>query len=299
MPNELERPVVPASEPWSIRRALSWATEDFRARGFASPKLDAELLLGDAIGLDRIHLIIDGDRPLDTNELSRFRDLIKRRRTGEPVAYILGQREFYGLAIAVDRHVLIPRPDTEILVETALKRTQEIEDGRALDLCTGSACVALVLAKRRPNWEITATDIAADAIEVARKNAERLGLLDRIRLLVGDLTEPLAADERFHLITANPPYIPAGDIPGLDPGIRDFEPKLALDGGADGLRVTRRIIEAAPRLLEPGGVLAVEVGFDQGPRAEELMEAAGFTDVERARDYGRHERVVSGLRGGC
>jgi len=287
---------VPHPEPWSIRRALSWATEDFRTRGFESPRLDAELLLGHAIGLDRVHLIIDGERPLDAGELSRFRDLIRRRRRAEPVAYILGQREFFGMAIAVDRRVLIPRPDTEILVETALRRTERLDAfGTALDLCTGSGCVALAFARQRRNWRITGVDISAEAIELAGENAARLGLDGGIRLLVGDLTEPLGPDERFDLLTANPPYIPAAEVQRLEPGIRDFEPNIALDGGADGLRVTRRIVELAPGVLEPGGVLALEIGYDQGLRVEELMRAAGFVQIERARDYGRHERVASGV----
>ena len=201
---------MPRPELWSIQRAVSWATEDFRARGFSSPRLDAELLLGHAIGLDRVHVIIEGDRPLDANELSRFRELIKRRRAAEPVAYILGQREFFGLAIAVDRRVLIPRPDTETLVEMSLRRTERLDaSGRALDLCTGSGCVALAFARERQSWQITAVDISADAIDLGRKNAERLGLVSTIRFLVGDLYGPLGPDERFDLITANPPYIPA------------------------------------------------------------------------------------------
>jgi release factor glutamine methyltransferase len=286
---------VSRPELWSIRRAVSWATEDFRARGFSSQRLDAELLLGHAIGLDRVHVIIEGERPLDASELSRFRELIKRRRAAEPVAYILGQREFFGLAITVDRRVLIPRPDTEILVETALKRTERLDAGRALDLCTGSGCVALAFARQRQSWQIAAVDISADAIELGRRNAERLGLIAGIRFLVGDLSEPLGPGERFDLIMANPPYIPAPEVDRLEPGIRDFEPTIALDGGPDGLRVTRRIIESAPGLLERGGVLALEVGYNQGPRVEESMHCAGFGRILRARDYGGHERVVSGV----
>jgi release factor glutamine methyltransferase len=287
---------VSVPELWSIQRAVSWATEDFRARGFSSPRLDAELLLGHAIGLDRVHLIIEADRPLDASELSRFRELIKRRRTAEPVAYILGRREFFGLAIAVDRRVLIPRPDTEILVETALKRTERLDAARrALDLCTGSGCVALAFARQRQSWQLTAVDVSADAIELGRQNAERLGLASTIRFLVGDLYEPLPVDERFDLITANPPYIPAPEVERLEPGIREFEPTIALDGGPDGLRVTRRIIQGARKLLAPGGVLALEMGYDQGPRVEELMQAVGLTRILRARDYGGHERVASGM----
>ncbi len=286
-----------ATESWTIARVLSWATTDFKARGVDAPRLDAELLLALALGIDRIQLILQHQRPLEPAELSRYRDLIKRRRLGEPVSYLLGEREFYGLTIRVDPRVLIPRPDTETLVDVALERTRERSMyGRALDLCTGSGCVAIAFASRRPCWRTTAVDASAGAAEVARDNVVRLGFAWSVGVLDGDLFEPLADDARFELVTANPPYVPHGEIAALDAGIRDFEPRLALDGGDDGLTTARRIVAVGPSRLEPGGVLAVEVGAGQSDAVARLFEQAGFVAIERRRDYGGHERVVSGIR---
>jgi release factor glutamine methyltransferase len=287
----------PNSDPWSIKRVLAWATDDFKRRGNQSARLDAELLLGEALGFDRIQLIVQAERPLAEGELGRYRELIKRRRVGEPIAYILGRREFFALPMVVDRRVLIPRPDTEILVESALRATlaQHLY-GRMLDLCTGSGCVAIAFAKARPTWRVTAVDVSPDAANVARENVRRAGVVHNLAVLEGDLFAPLAADARFELITANPPYIPSGDIAGLAADVRDFEPRLALDGGADGLDITRRIIAEAARYLSPGGLLALEGGFDQAPAVAELLAGAGYTDVTRAKDLAGIERVVTGRR---
>ena len=285
------------SETWTIARVLAWAADDFKTRGLESPRLDAEVLLCEALATDRVKLIVESQRPLEPAELSRYRDLIKRRRSGEPIAYILGRREFFGLQFRVDRRALIPRPDTEALLEVALARTREhYMFGNALDLCTGSGCVAIAFAKQRPTWRVTALDASEEAIALAVENATRLGAVFGIRFGVGDLTAPLAESERFDVITANPPYIPSADIASLDPGIRDFEPRAALDGGADGLAIVRRVVtESAPRLV-PGGILAVEVQYDQSDRVAELFEQAGLSEIERRRDYGAHERVVSGKK---
>ncbi|HWA78128.1 MAG TPA: peptide chain release factor N(5)-glutamine methyltransferase [Polyangiaceae bacterium] len=286
------------SEAWSIGRVLCWAADDFGRRGLPSPRLDAELLLGHVLGVDRIRLIVDATKPLADAELSAYRELIKRRRRGEPIAYIRGEREFYGRPFRVDARVLVPRPDTETLVETALKRTLNRSlYGRALDLCTGSGCVATSFALERRTWRVTGLDVSEAAARLARENAERLGAAFSTRWLVGDLYEPLAAGERFELITANPPYIPHADIATLDADVRDFEPHLALDGGADGLALLRRVIQHAPDYLAPAGILALEVGHDQASRVSELLEARGFQAIESARDYGRIERVVSGCYG--
>jgi release factor glutamine methyltransferase len=282
------------TEPWTVGRVLAWATADFRSRAIETARLDAELLLGLALGLDRIRLILEHQRPLAPEELSRYRDLIKRRRGGEPIAYIRGEREFYGLPIRVDPRVLIPRPDTETLVEVALERTRARSMfGNALDLCTGSGCVAIAFSHTRRTWRVTGVDASIGALEVARINALCLGVVPGLRFLEGDLFAPLGPDERFDLITANPPYIPDAELAELDAGIREFEPRLALAGGSDGLDVIRRIVEEAPGHLSPGGVLALEVGHDQADRVAELFEQAGLSQIGRRRDYGGHERVVS------
>jgi len=283
------------NEPWSIRRLVIWATEDFRSRDFDSPRLDAELLLGHVLGKTRIEIILEGERPLDKAELDGFRELVRRRRTGEPTAYLLGTREFYGTSLEVNSKVLIPRPDTEILVEVALERTKErAAAGNAIDLCTGSGCVAIAFALNRRGWAVTGVDVSAEAIEVASRNATRTGLSFGIDFKIGDLFAALEPAHQVELITANPPYIPSDVIPTLDVGVRAFEPHLALDGGTDGLVVIRRIVEQAPLWLVPGGVLALEVGYDQGPRALELVKARGFIDVALHRDYGKNDRVVCG-----
>jgi release factor glutamine methyltransferase len=284
------------AEPWSIGSVLRWASDDFTKRGLKSGRLDAELLLGHVLGVDRVRLIVDATRPLGEAELSAFRELIKRRRRGEPIAYLRGEREFYGHRFRVDARVLVPRPDTETLVEVALNRTRARSlYGRALDLCTGSGCVAIAFARERPTWKVSGVDLSAAALSLARENSVRLGAAFSTRWLVSDAFSALNPNERFELVTANAPYIPRADIEGLDADVRDFEPRLALDGGADGLDLIRRLVLEAPAYLAPGGVLALEVGHDQAARVEQLLQKAGFLEIERRRDYGGIERVVSGV----
>jgi release factor glutamine methyltransferase len=285
------------ADEWTVARVLAWAADDFRKRGLDSPRLDAELLLGHTLGVERLRLFVDSSRVLGATELTRYRALIQRRRRAEPIAYILGQREFHGLALRVDRRVLVPRPDTETLVEAALERTRGAHlYGEALDLCTGSGCVAIAFARRRPTWRVTGADVSPDALAVARDNAARLGTAWGVHFVQGDLDAALPPDARFDLVTANPPYIPTGDLAGLPPDVRDHEPRLALDGGPDGLDVVRRTVGAAGRRLRDGGLCAIEIGHDQAGRAATIFEAEGFQEIERRRDYGGIERVVSGRR---
>jgi release factor glutamine methyltransferase len=285
------------TEIWTVGRVVRWAADDFRARGMQSPRLEAELLLAHVLSTDRVRLIVEPDRPLETDELRRYKDFIVRRRKGEPVAYIRGQKEFYGRTFHVDARVLVPRPDTETLVETALRRTGEAKvGGRYLDLCTGSGCVAITLARERPTCQVCAVDLSPDALAVARENAVRLGAVQNVAWLAGDLFEPLAAQSnvRFNLMTANPPYIARHEIGMLTADIRDFEPQLALLGGDDGLDVTRRIVAGAPPWLRTGGVLAVEIESAQATEVVRLFGEAGFADVVVDKDYGARDRVVSG-----
>jgi release factor glutamine methyltransferase len=295
--SEPERPQVErtVSEAWTIARVLKWAADDFRKRNNPSPRLDAELLLAHALDADRIRLVLDSERQLNDAELGRFRELIRRRRSGEPIAYILGRREFYGLSFAVDRRGLVPRPDTEPLVEVALERTRARSmHGLALDLCTGTGCVAIAFAKARPTWRVTASELSLETAELAWENVRRLGVTFSVSVAVGDLFAPVTG-RRFDLVVANPPYVPSGDIAGLDTDVRDFEPRLALDGGADGLDLVRRVVAEAASHLTPGGLLAVEIGHDQGERTRELFESAGFRELALRRDYGGRDRVVSGV----
>lgn len=280
---------------WTIARVLSWAASDFRSRGSESPRLDAEVLLANALGTDRVRLITDSQRPLTAEELASFKEMIRRRRTAEPVAYILGHREFWGASYRVNRHVLVPRPDTETLVEVALDRTRARSMfGSLLDLCTGSGCVAIAFARERPTWRVSASDVSADALNVAVENAIRNGVSHVINFREGDLFAAVAGEARFDAITANPPYIPSDELRQLAADVRDHEPLLALDGGASGLETLRRIVRDAPRYLARNGVLALEVGHDQARRVAEGFARAGYTDVELRKDYGGHERVVSG-----
>jgi release factor glutamine methyltransferase len=287
---------VTSDTTWTIAAVLKWATDDFRTRGIESPRLDADVLLAHAIGTTRTQLVIDMQKPLAEAELARFRDLVKRRRMREPVAYLVGQREFYGRTFRVDARVLVPRPDTETLVEVALSRTRATSmSARGLDVCTGSGCVAITLARERPTIRVIGADISPGAIAVAEENALRLGAYGA-SFVVCDLYGDLGA---FDWITANPPYIATSEVAALAPDIARFEPRLALDGGPDGFEIVRRIVVSARAHLRVGGVLAVEVGLGQADRAAAMLHEAGFSAIERARDYARIERVVSGVRGGA
>jgi release factor glutamine methyltransferase len=243
----------------------------------------------------RIELYAHFDRPLSATELATYRDLVSRRLAGEPVAYLLGRKEFWSLDLAVDARVLIPRPDSETLVEEALERLAGRTGAlRIGDVGTGSGALALALAKERPEALVFATDLSPDALAVARANAERLGLA--VTFLEGDLAAPLSSEGGFDLIVANLPYIPTADIAGLSADVRS-EPHLALDGGADGLALVRRMVEVAPGLLQPAGCLALEIGAGQAGATAELLAAAGFGDIRMRQDLGGIDRVVSGVRG--
>ncbi len=280
---------------WTIGSLIQWATDDFRARGIENPRLDAELIVAFALKTTRMQLIIDSKRPLEGAELAKLRDLVRRRRAREPVAYLRGEREFFGLPFRVTSSVLIPRPDTETLVTVGLARTAHLSLAlRHLDLCTGSGCVAIAIARARPTAQVFATDISEDALVVARENAYRLGAYN-VAFRAGDLFEPVRdLHPKLDLITANPPYIASAEIPSLQPEIKDFEPRVALDGGADGLDLVRRIVEGAPAHLARGGILAIEIGEGEASETRALFERSGFADIQTERDYGKIERVVSG-----
>jgi release factor glutamine methyltransferase len=291
---ETENNAAPQSDPWTVDRLVRWVTEDLKTRGVESPRLEAELLLAQALACDRLALILDRERLVQGEPLALFRALVQRRRKHEPVAYLRGEREFYGRKFRVDPRVLVPRPDTETLVEVALKRTRERSMfARVLDLCTGSGNVAITIAKERPTWQVRGSDVSHDALAVARDNAVKLGALWNVAFVQGDLFEAVEPDSRFELITANAPYIPSGEIETLAPDIRDHEPRLALDGGADGLDVVRRIVRGAGERLEPSGVIALEIALDQSEAVAELLKQHGFEQIEVAHDLGGRPRVVS------
>ena len=272
---------------------------DFERRGIDSPRLDADLLVAHALGVKRLALFLDPDRPLMEAELTAIRALVERRRAREPVAYILGEREFYGRSFLVTRDVLIPRPDTETLVDVALAflRANSVA-GPVADLCTGSGAVALTLAAECAERTLVATDVSPLALAMAEQNRARLGLGERVSLRLGDLFDALAGEPRFACITINPPYIGAGELATLDADVRDFEPRLALDAGTDALSFYRRIADKAARHLVPGGALMVEVGYGQAEAVSALFAAAGLHDLRVQRDLGGVDRVVWGTHAG-
>lgn len=280
------------ADTWTIRKVLDWTAKDFAARGIDSPRLDAELLASLALGIGRVQIYLDLDRPLAPDELARIRELVGRRRKREPVAYILGKRDFYGRTFEVTKDVLIPRPDTEILVERALSHLPADEPRRVLDLCTGSGCVAICLAVLRASAVVVATDVSEEALGVARRNAASNGVDGKMVFHRGDLFDALRGEAPFDVITANPPYIPSRDIEDLDPDVAAFEPRLALDGGADGLDFYRRLAKEAPSWLVEGGVLLVEVGQGQAGDVERAFVAAGASETRVTEDYGKVARVV-------
>jgi release factor glutamine methyltransferase len=271
----------------SVRDALSGAVEALAATGVESPRLDAELLLAEASGRDRAQLAASPEADVSAAEGRRFGEMVRRRLRREPVAYILGRRGFRRIELAVDRRVLIPRPETELLVELAL----EVRPGRLLDVGTGSGAVALAVADELPACQVTATDTSAGALEVARGNAARLGLADRVRFLEG--TVPGVECAGFDLIVANLPNVAERDWPGLAPEVTKWEPPEALLAGPDGLDAYRSL---APRLSGLGSVVALEVGEGQAGAVADMLRGAGFARIEVRRDLAGIERVVVGRR---
>lgn len=275
---------------WTIKGVLDWAATDFSSRGMDSPRLEAEVLLSNILGCERIRLYTDFDRPLEEAELARYREAIARRRKGVPSAHITGRREFWSIELKVSPEVLVPRPDTETLVEAAL----EVGPGESvLDLCTGSGCVAIALASERPKAEFDATDISPAACEIARANADRQGLGERITVHEGDLFAAVPDGKTYATIVSNPPYVTTGEIPTLSAEVRN-EPALALDGGRDGLDIIRRILENAPRHLKPGGNLLIELDPEQARLvAGELGENALGVKGHVVKDLSGRPRVVA------
>jgi release factor glutamine methyltransferase len=286
------------AETWTVRRVVAWIQSDLERRGVTSPRLEADLLVCHALGQKRIALYMDLDRPLIERELAHIRALVERRRQLEPIAYILGEREFYSRSFEVTRDVLIPRPDTETLVDAALAalRAPSAPEGALCELCVGSGAVAVTLAAELPSRAVVATDLSQAALSVATRNAERHGVSERVVFRSGDLFAALQPVERFAAIFVNPPYIRSAVMATLDADVRRYEPHLALDGGADGLVFYRRIAADAPAHLVPGGVLGVEVGFDQAGEVRALFEQAGFLHVGSVRDLSGIERVVVARR---
>ncbi len=279
------------ASPATVADAFRFAIDTWAPAGIASPRTEAEWLLTDLLSTSRADLYLYRQRRLTPTQHRHFQDAVRRRAKRIPLQQILGKAEFFSLPFKVTPQVLIPRPETEVLVESLIERLQDRPSPSILDLGTGSGAIAVALAHTLPACEVVASDLSAEALRVARENA-RLNRVDRSLAFVrGDLLSPFCPRPIFHAIVSNPPYICSGDLPGLQPEVREFEPRAALDGGPDGLRYSRTIVSQAASHLHPGGWLALEVGDDQAVRVANLFHSS-FEKPETVRDLTGVERVL-------
>lgn len=300
-------------EPWTPIQLTRWSGEYLQEKGVESGRLDAEHLLAHVLGLRRLDLYLQHDRPLLPGELDSFRRLLKRRAAREPLQHVLGSAPFRQLDLLSDSRALIPRPETEVLVEEVLAWSREAEGnpsswpeeggeglgGRgllALDIGTGTGAIALSLLREGPFERVVATDVSPQALAVARANADRNGLSRSLELREGAFFDPIRNGERFHVLVSNPPYIPEGDRSDLAPEVRDWEPAMALFAGPEGLDVLLPLVSGALERLLPGGLLALEVGYGQAGRVARAVEATGgFREIRIRPDLAGRERVVLGV----
>jgi release factor glutamine methyltransferase len=305
-----------AKDRWTVMEALRWTAGHLESNEIENPRLQAERMLSAATGLSRVELYAHHDRPLSPEERAAYRALIGRRVAGEPLQYVVGEVAFRHLILKMRSGVFIPRPETEMLVQAVIDRV-EAADGaavghaagqeagedeprprsgepRVLDLCTGSGAVALSLALELPGSGIVAVDASEEALDCARANAGRLGLADAVELRKADLLDAVGAGERFDVVVANPPYVPSEALEDLEPAVRDHEPAAALDGGPEGLACVERIISGALGVLEPGGLLALELDSSHAERAADLARDAGFECVTVLDDLAGRPRILVG-----
>lgn len=276
---------------YTVGELISRTTRFFQDKGIEQARLDAEVLLGEILELERIQLYVRFDQPLEESEVARYREWIKIRAEGMPTAYILGKKEFMGYSFRVTPDVLIPRPDTEILVEAGLRYLEKIEEPHFLDICTGSGAILISLLKKMASAKGIGTDISAKALEIAKENAKSLDVNERSGFLQGNLLEPIG-DRKVHGIFSNPPYIPTEDLKSLQREVQK-EPMLALDGGIDGLDFYRRLLEQSENHLLPEGFLMMEVGIGQAEDICKIAEKTGWNKKEDPIfDYGGISRVV-------
>ena len=278
----------------TVAEVLRAATAQLEDSGVDSPRLDAEILLAHVLGWRRLSLYIDAEKVLPLESILRFNELITRRLEGIPVAYLTGAKEFMGLTFAVNKNVLIPRPETELLTEGVGEFLRGLGgEVTFADLGTGSGAIAISILKFVKSARACAVDVSAEALEVAKFNAQKFHVEDRIEFYCGDLFAPLEG-KIFNAVVSNPPYIPSGELETLQAEVKS-EPRLALDGGKDGLEFYRRIISDAPRFLMAGGLLAVEIGINQAAAVKALMTATNFGGVEVLKDLAGIERIVAGM----
>jgi release factor glutamine methyltransferase len=285
--------IVSTEQPWTIGRLLDWTTKFLQQKGSESPRLDSEVLLAHALGCKRIDLYARHGEEAPEQGRQRFRELVRQRVEGCPVAYLVGRKEFFSLEFTVNRAVLIPRPDTECVVDECLRLAKTQTAPSILDVGTGSGCLAVAVAKHHKTAQVSAVDISSEALAVASQNAAKHGVAERVRFLQGDLFAPIPSGERFDFILSNPPYIPHDDIAKLAPGVRDYEPHAALDGGADGFAVFDRLIAEAPEYLKPEGYLLIEIGSPQeGPARQRIEHQGEYELAKTILDGSGHPRVL-------
>lgn len=298
------------SESWNSLKLIQWTSEYFEKQGIPNPRVDAELLLAHVLKAKRIDLYTGFELTVSEKKLAQFKEMVKRRATREPLQYIIGETEFWGLTIKVTPDVLIPRPETEMLVEEAIKAhssrlvargqyttSNELPTTSILDIGTGSGCIAIALAKHLTEASVIATDFSKEALALATENVRAHQLRDRIKLVLADIAPWrtfVAAEQKFDLILSNPPYICSDEFPTLQPEVRDFEPRRALDGGNDGLDFYRRITQDVADFLKPDGAILLEVGDTQAALVSGLLQKVGLLGTIH-KDLAGMERIVRGV----
>ena len=276
---------------WTISSLLNWTVNYFKSKNIQSARLDAEVLLSHVLRQERIYLYVHFDEPMEQNELSKFREYVKKRAQHVPIAYIIGEREFMGLPFKVTKDTLIPRPDTEILVENVLNNVDKDKEIEIVDIGTGSGAIILSLLVNLPKAQGKTVDISSKAIEVAKENAVNLQVNDRCEFFVGDLFAPLNGN-KFDLIVSNPPYIPQKDIATLEDDVKEYEPVSALTDGGDGLSYYRRLLSEGKAYIKENGFIALEIGIYQSEDVKQIAMDNGWKDIKIIKDYAGIDRVV-------
>lgn len=296
-------------QTWTTRALLKWMGDAFKKRELDDPRRLAEMLMAHVLSCDRLRLYMEADRPATPLERAQLRDLVARALNHEPIQYLVGEEWFYGAAFKVDRRVLIPRPATETIVDHTLNHARTVfgkaGDGVLIaDVCTGSGCVAITLLKNLPGARVIATDISADALDVARENARRHAVEERVEFIEGDLLDPIARhpvagmNGALNYLVSNPPYIPDDEWPAVAPNVKDHEPHLALRGGVDGLDYVRRLLAEGPALIRTGGLMLIEVADSRAHHALALSEGSpALTENRVLNDFEGLPRVVVAVRG--
>jgi len=290
-----------AMQNWTIQKLLNWTTDHFTEKSIDSPRLSAELLLSHVLDMSRIELYTQFDKLVSKQQLDRLHDLVKRAGQHEPIAYLTGKTEFYSLQFDVTPDCMIPRPETELLVERAIEFLRRRTGKQFIcDLCTGCGCIAIAIAKNFPNADIIATDISDAALDITAQNIEKHKLNERIKLLCGDLFDPLIPQldiSKFDLIVCNPPYVSAAEFESLETNVKAYGPRIALYAGEDGLDVYRRIVEKVDRFLKPDAALMLEIGYAQGQAVRELLEQVGcFSKITIEKDHNNNDRIVTATK---